>query len=136
MALSYFWKRLLVRSGLARFWPTVDQLTHGGTPFLRYYSDQVLAAPVEELLDPALFPTAVSGDVLHLNRSAPPVEAFHGGRPPGYHFGSVSAAGESALRQAIADHCQRRDGRTVNPEGEVLSRTGPRRLMARYSMPS
>jgi aspartate/methionine/tyrosine aminotransferase len=116
MALSFFWKRLLVRSGLARFHPSADRLSHGGKRFLRYYSDRVLAAPVDELTDPATFPNADGGDVLNLNRSAPPVEAFHGGRPPGYHFGAASTNGDAALRAAIAERC----GRAVNPDDEVL----------------
>lgn len=116
MALSFFWKRLLVRTGLARFAPAADRLTKGGRKFLRYYSDRVLAAPVEELTDPATFPMADSGDVLNLNRSAPPVEAFSGGRPPGYHFGTASASGDAALRAAVAERC----GRAVDPESEVL----------------
>jgi len=116
MALSFFWKRLLVRTGLARFHPATDRLTKGGRKFLRYYSDRVLAAPVEELTDPATFPTADAGDVLNLNRSAPPVEAFSGGRPPGYHFGTASASGDAALRSAIAERC----GRAVNPDDEVF----------------
>lgn len=116
MALSFFWKRLLVRTGLARFHPATDRLAKGGRKFLRYYSDRVLAAPVEELTDPATFPDADGTDVLNLNRSAPPVEAFSGGRPPGYHFGTASANGDTALRSAIAERC----GRNVNPDEEVL----------------
>ncbi len=116
MALSFFWKRLLVRTGVARFLPAADRLSKGGKKFLRYYSDKVLAAPVEELTDPATFPAANDGDVLNLNRSAPPVEAFSGGRPPGYHFGAAGATGDGALRTAIAERC----GRAVNPDDEVL----------------
>lgn len=114
MALSFFWKRLFVRTGLARFSSAADRLTGGGRKFLRYYSDRVLAAPVEELTDPATFP-AGEPDVLNLNRAAPPTEAFSGGRPPGYHFGTASTSGDAALRAAIAERC----GRSVNPDGEV-----------------
>lgn len=114
MALSFFWKRLLVRTGLARFSSAADRLTGGGRKFLRYYSDRVLAAPVEELADPATFPAA-EPDALDLNRAAPPVEAFSGGRPPGYHFGTAAVSGDAALRNAIAERC----GRAVNPDGEV-----------------
>ena len=59
MALPFWLTKLLVRTGIARFTPRARRLTDGGTAFLRYYSDRVLAAPVEELLDPAFVPGRV-----------------------------------------------------------------------------
>ena len=66
MALPFWFTKLLVRTGLARFTPRAKRLTDGGTKFLRYYSDRVLAAPVEELLDPAYVPDACGPDVFDL----------------------------------------------------------------------
>ena len=71
MTIPFFGKKLLVRSGLARFLPAARRLTGGGGAFLPYFSDRVLAAPVEELLDPAVFPDTLRTDVLNLNLPAP-----------------------------------------------------------------
>ena len=54
MARPFWLTKLLIRTGIARLLPVAHRLTDGGAKFLRYYSDAVLATPVEELLDPAL----------------------------------------------------------------------------------
>jgi aspartate/methionine/tyrosine aminotransferase len=117
-----FWlTRLLVRTGIARFLPAARRLTDGGAAFLRYYSDKVLAAPVEELLDPAFLPPALTEpDAIDLNLAAPRFDsavslgrvAEAAGRPP--------ASGTAELRNAIADLYVRRDGRAVDPDHEVF----------------
>jgi aspartate/methionine/tyrosine aminotransferase len=113
--------KLFVRTGIARFLPAARRLTDGGTAFLRYYSDKVLAAPVEQLLDPAFLPPApTEPDAIDLNLAAPRFDsavslgrvAETAGRPP--------ASGTAELRNAIADLHVRRDGRAVDPDREVL----------------
>jgi aspartate/methionine/tyrosine aminotransferase len=117
-----FWlTRLLVRSGVARFLPVAKRLTDGGTAYLRYYSDAVLAAPVEELADPAYFPGPVGPDVIDLNLPAPRAEATAGpGRGTADRRGNPPAVGTSELRNALADLYVRRDGRAVDPDREIL----------------
>src|SRR5580698_5453966 len=62
-----FWlTKLLVRTRLARFTPRARRLTDGGSSFLHYYSDQVLAAPIEDLLDPAIVPDPAGPDIIDL----------------------------------------------------------------------
>ena len=56
MLSSFFWKKLCVRTGIARWLPSVKRLLGGGEQFLHYLSDRALAVPVNELLDPAWFP--------------------------------------------------------------------------------
>ncbi|MFO0826086.1 MAG: hypothetical protein U0792_23720 [Gemmataceae bacterium] len=56
MGLPFWLTKLLVRTGIAKFTPRAKRLTDGGTDFLRHYSDRVLAAPIEDLLDPAFVP--------------------------------------------------------------------------------
>src|SRR5262249_44267854 len=56
------------RPRLAGLLPAARRLTDGGTAFLRYYSDRVLAAPVEELLDPAFFPGPAGHETIDLNQ--------------------------------------------------------------------
>src|SRR5437870_10421468 len=55
VAYPLFLAKLLIRSGIARFLPSVQRLLPGGGPFLHYYSDRVLAAPHAELLEAAEF---------------------------------------------------------------------------------
>ncbi|MBY0515205.1 MAG: pyridoxal phosphate-dependent aminotransferase, partial [Gemmataceae bacterium] len=120
MAFPLWLTKLLIRTRLAGLAPAARRLTDGGTAFLRYYSDRVLAAPVEELLDAACFPGPVGPDVIDLNQPAPRFDAALGparlaadrrGNPP---------SGMSELRNAVADLYVRRDGRAVDPEGEVV----------------
>lgn len=120
MARPLWLAKLLVRTGIARFLPAARRLTDDGTAFLRYYSDRVLAAPVEELLDPAFVPPPADADVIDLNLAAPRFEsavsvgrvAETAGRPP--------ASGTAELRNAITDLYVRRDGRAVDPDREVF----------------
>ena len=45
--------KLLIHSGLARWLPDVKRRLGGGTEFLRYYSDRLLASPLRQLEDAA-----------------------------------------------------------------------------------
>lgn len=113
--------KFLIRTRLARFVPRARRLTDGGTEYLRYYSDKVLTAPVDELLDPAMFPNAPGPDVVNLNEPAPrfdsPVSA---GRVAADRGGLPSAWGLPALRQTIAESYRKRDGRSVDANEGVL----------------
>lgn len=120
MALPLWLKKLLVRTRLAGLFPTARRLTDGGTAYLKYFSDQVLAGPAEELLDPAYFPGPCGPDVLDLNQPAPrcdsavslPKTTDRGSNPPPW--------GLAELRNTIADLHVRRDGRAVDPDREVF----------------
>lgn len=117
MAIPFWLTKLLVRTRLARFTPRARRLTDGGTAYLKYYSDRVLAAPVEELLDPAFVPAAPNPDVLDLNQPCPDA-------PPARGAVSVGRVGAAApgrvpvtlpeLAHAVADRYAQ-SGRTVNP---------------------
>lgn len=121
MALPFWLTKLLIRTGIARFTPRAKRLTDGGTQFLRYYSDRVLAAPVEELLDPAYVPDPPGPDVFDLNSPAP--RAASGvslGRFTADRQGNPPPHGLNELREAVAARSARLGGRTLNPETEVL----------------
>lgn len=121
MPLPLAAKKLLVRAGAARLLPAAKRLTEGGTDYLRYYSDAVLAAPVEDLLDPATFPGAAGPDVVNLNDPAPRSESpVSAGWAAADRSGPPPAWGLPELRQAVADHYRRRDRRAVDPEQEVF----------------
>lgn len=121
MAMPFWFTKLLVRTGVARFTSRAKRLTDGGTQFLRYYSDRVLAAPVEELLDPAFVPDTPGPDVIDLN--CPALRSESGislGRFTADRRGNSPATGLPELREAVAARYARLDGRTVNPETEVV----------------
>jgi aspartate/methionine/tyrosine aminotransferase len=119
--LPFLLTKFLARTGLARFLPVADRLTDGGAGFVKYYSDRVLAAPVEELCDPATFPKAPGPEVMDLNLAAPQFDSpVTAGRVSADRTGGPPAWGLSALREAIADTYRRRDGRAVDPGEEVF----------------
>jgi aspartate/methionine/tyrosine aminotransferase len=96
-------------------------LTDGGTAALRYYSDKVLAAPAEELLDPAYFPGPPGQEVIDLNLPAPRMEStVSPTRLSTDRRGTPHPWGTADLRNTLADLYVRRDGRAVDPDGEVL----------------
>jgi len=120
VALPFWLMKLLVRTGVARFTRRARRLTDGGTRFLRYYSDRVLAAPVEELLDPAFVPDPSGPEVFDLNQPAPRSESGVSlGRLTADRRGNPPAPGLLELRAAVATRYLRLDGRVVNP-AEVL----------------
>jgi aspartate/methionine/tyrosine aminotransferase len=96
-------------------------LTDGGVSYLRYYSDEVLAAPVVELLDPVYLPGPVGPDVIDLDLPAPRSESGVSlGRLVGDRNGNPPVWGVPELREAVSGLSARRDGRAVDPERDVL----------------
>ena len=71
---SYVLRKLLARSGLARFVPSVRRALAGGEDYLRFYSDRTLAVPLDHLADPALLPTVHTPDAINLALGSPPCE--------------------------------------------------------------
>ena len=120
MARPFWLTKLLVQSGLARLLPFARRLADGGTDCLHYYSDQVLAAPVEELLDPAHFPVA-GPEAIDLNLAAPRFESSVSlGRVTADRRGNPPPWGLPELRRSIAEFEFRRDARIVDAEREVF----------------
>jgi aspartate/methionine/tyrosine aminotransferase len=113
--------KLLVRTRIARLLPVARRLTDGGTAYLKHYSDKVLAAPAEELLDPAYFPESPGPDVIDLNRPAPRFDSeVSPGRVTADRRGNPPPWGIPELREAVAELYVRRDGRAVDPDHEVF----------------
>src|SRR5436190_12531450 len=71
--------KLLVRSGLARWLPGVQRRTEGAGPFLHYYSDRVLAAPLVELCATAGFLEPGSPAALDLALGSPQLDLVPSG---------------------------------------------------------
>lgn len=121
MALPFWLTKLLVRTGLARFTPRGRRLTEGSPHFLRHYADRVLAAPIEELLDPAYVPEPCGPEVIDLNQPVPRSESGVSlGRLIADRLGPPPPAGLPELRAAVAARYQRLNGRTVDPRAEVV----------------
>jgi aspartate/methionine/tyrosine aminotransferase len=119
--LPFFARKLLARTGLARFSAEAKRLTDGEPRFVKYLSDRTLAAPVDALLDPATFPDADGPDVMHLNLPAPRFDSPVGGwRFTADRIGNPHPWGLPALREVIAEQYHRRDGRTVDPAEQVF----------------
>ncbi len=127
MAIPFWLTKLLVRTRLARFTPRARRLTDGGTAYLKYYSDRVLAAPVDELLDPAVIPHVPNLDILDLNQPTPDAPPARGAVSVG-RTDAFSAPGRvpttlPVLARIIADRYQTA-GRTINPSTDVLATHG------------
>jgi len=121
MAMPLWLTKLLIRTRLARFSRRAQRLTDGGTQFLRYYSDRVLCSPVEELLDAAYVPDSTGPDVLDLNTAV--LRSDSGislGRFTADRRGNPPANGLPELRQAIGERYTRINGRSLDPESQIL----------------
>ncbi len=79
MPLPFFVRKLLARTGLARFTAEGKRLSPEQRKHLKYFSDRTLAAPLAEMQDPATFPDAVGPDAMNLNLGAPRFESPVGG---------------------------------------------------------
>ena len=100
MALPFWLKRACVRTGIARYLPVAKRLSGGDTRLVNCVSDRLLAAPLEELLDPATFPQCPCADVVDLSSDLLEREASLrscGGAS------SADALGLPELRDAIVD---------------------------------
>lgn len=104
MELPFFLRKLLVRTGLAVHTAEAKKRTDNQPQFVKYLSDRTLAAPLDELLDPATFPDADGPDVMNLNLPAPRFDSPIGGwRFTADRLGNPHPWGLPALRQIIAE---------------------------------
>jgi aspartate/methionine/tyrosine aminotransferase len=102
--LPFFARRLLVRTGLAVHTDAAKRHTDDQPQFVKYLSDRTLAAPLDELLDPATFPDADGPDVMNLNLPAPRFDSPIGGwRFTADRLGNPHPWGLPALRQIVAE---------------------------------
>ncbi len=115
MALPFWLKRACVRTGVARYLPMAKRLTLGEPRFARYVSDRVLAAPLDELLDPATFPQCAGSDIVNLNLGVPALDISPPLRMP-REATPADAFGSLELRTAIAEA----DDRHPDPADQIL----------------
>jgi aspartate/methionine/tyrosine aminotransferase len=122
MALPLLVKKLLIRTGLARFLPSVQRLTEGGGDFLRYYSDRLLTAPYAELREAADWLGTPGPDVIDLALGAPRFDLVPSAstKLPAHRRGLPPPQGLPELRQAVADRLFGGLGPGGRPAGDVL----------------
>ncbi len=117
---SFFWKKLSVRSGFARWLPAVKRQLGGGEEFLHYLSDRSLALPLTELLDPAWFPDVQVPDAINLALGSPRCELPLGSLRGINDRRSPSPWGLTELRDEIAHRFSAENDRSYDPSEEVL----------------
>ncbi|HLJ96005.1 MAG TPA: pyridoxal phosphate-dependent aminotransferase [Gemmataceae bacterium] len=122
MRYADFWTKLLIRTGIARFLPTVQRLTDGGGAYLHYYSDQVLTAPLTELRELAAYQGLQGPDTIDLTWGAPRFDLVSSGstKLPADRRGWPSSWGLPELRDAVAEKLLADHSLDVNPADEVL----------------
>jgi aspartate/methionine/tyrosine aminotransferase len=117
--------KLLIRTGLARLLPGVRHRLDSGADFLRYYSDRVLGAPLNDLerIGDALEPQAA--DVIDLAQGSPSFDLLPSGstKLPADRRGWPPPGGLPELRAAVAAKLLADNNLTYSPE-EVLITAG------------
>ncbi len=127
MALPLWLTKLLIRTRVAGWTPRARQLTEGSTDCLRYYSDRVLTAPIEELTDSAILPHALAFDVIDLNQPTPDAPPARGavsvGRTDSHSGPGRVPATLPELRAAIIER-YRDAGRVLAADSDVFATHG------------
>jgi aspartate/methionine/tyrosine aminotransferase len=121
-----FFTKLLIRSRIAGFVPAVRRLADGGTRFLHYYSNRILAAPHAELRQAADLLAARGPDALDLASGSPSFDIVPSGstKLPADRRDWSGPWGLTDLRQAIADKLQTEQQLSVSPGNEILVTPG------------
>jgi aspartate/methionine/tyrosine aminotransferase len=126
VAYPLFLARLLIRSGLARFLPSVQRLLGSGASYLGYYSDRVLAAPREELASAAGFLELHGPDAIDLALPAPRFDLVPSSstKLPADRRGWPPFRGMPELREAVAEKLRADQDLRLHPHEEVLITQG------------
>lgn len=118
MAVPFWLKKVASRIGIAPYLPAAKRFSQGDSSFVNYYSDRILAAPLDEL---SAFLEAEAPDVLNLNLATPRYDAaFERASPTANTHSAPSAYGSPELRKAIADAVRVQQNRILNPDDQVL----------------
>jgi aspartate/methionine/tyrosine aminotransferase len=126
VAYSFFLVKWLVRLRLARWLPRVRRLLEGGTSYLHYYSDRVLAAPVQDLREAAALLERHRGEAVDLSLGAPRFDLLPSGsnKLPADQRAWPPPGGLSELRAAVAFKLHVDHGLEVHPAHDVLVTAG------------
>jgi len=126
VAYPLFLAKLLIRSGLVRFLPSVQSLVGSGRNYLHYYSDRVLSAPHENLQAVAGFLELHGPDAIDLALPAPRFDLVPsaGTKLPADRRGWPPFQGLPELRDAVGQKLRADHALRVNPHEEVLITQG------------
>jgi aspartate/methionine/tyrosine aminotransferase len=126
VTLPLWLTKLLIRFGVARHLPGVQQKLQGGAHYLRYYSNRLLLSPHQQLPTAAMFLHRQGPDVLDLGVGTPAFDLAPSGstKLPADQRGWPPVAGLPELRAAVADKLLADSGLAVDPAGEVLITAG------------
>jgi aspartate/methionine/tyrosine aminotransferase len=122
-----FWlTKLLVKSRLARWLPSVNRSTSGAGPYLHYYSDRVLAAPVAGLRSGAELLERQAPDAIDLGTGNPRFDFVTSmtTKLPADRRGWPPAAGLVELREAVSSRLRVDHNVQVNATDEILITPG------------
>lgn len=117
-------RRLLARSGLGRYLPGARRACGDGVGLLKYYSDRLLFAPVDELLDDGLMPHVRAPGAIDLAGGAPrwPVPAAAAVRESADAHSYPPPAGLPELRRAVAEYLEAVHGHDrVDADGVLVT---------------
>jgi aspartate/methionine/tyrosine aminotransferase len=117
---SFFWRKLLARTGLARFVPSIRRALGGGEEFLRFYSDRTLAVPFDELRDPALLPEIGTPNSINLALGSPRLDMSFGLGRGMTDRRTLSPWGDIELRSEIGIKLHLDHGVEYDPADQVL----------------
>ncbi len=119
---SVFWKKLLVRSGIAQIIHRIRQLTNGGENYLHYLSDRLLTIDPRDFREASQYLHLETPDGIDLSWGAPRFELVPSGntRLPiqlrGYHH----PRGLPQLREAVSKSLWERNQLPLRPQEEIL----------------
>ena len=123
MPRSFWLLKMLVRTGIARWLPSIRRRLDGGASYLRYLSDRCLATPLDELMDLSTYWRADLAGSIDFAGLAPRFEL----PPPAPRTASARGypplGGLPDLRAAVADHLGA-SGLSVSPTDELLVTAG------------
>ncbi len=126
MALPVLLAKLLIRLGVARHLPGVRRRLNGGADFLPYYSNRLLASPLDALPAAAGFLQRHGPDVLDLALGTPRFDLAPSTstKLPADRRGWPPVAGLPELRAAVAAKLLADNCLAVNPDDEILITAG------------
>jgi aspartate/methionine/tyrosine aminotransferase len=126
MTLPPLIARLLIQTRIVRLLPGLQRRLEGGAEYLRYYSDRLLAAPLERLERIAASLADDSPDVIDLAGGSPRFDLtpLMAPRLPASRRGWPPLAGLPELRGAVAAHLLADCQIAVSPTEELLITSG------------
>jgi len=120
MAIPFWLKQSCSRLSILQYLPAARRYSQVDPSFVRYFSDRILAAPLDDFLDPLAFPEAEASDVIHLNLAAPRYDAAYERGSTSHSPMELNARGSCELRKVIAENERLRHQRHLNPDDQVL----------------